>query len=96
MATITLQCTETPGVWVGPGDVKDGRVIHFVKSFAELDDTAPDFAERMSWINTPGCPFIKVVTPEERASAEAVDDMPAAEWDRLEARHARAVAAKSR
>jgi hypothetical protein len=53
---------------LGPGDVKDGRVIVFQNGYADLDDEAPDFAERMNWVNSPGCPHIEIVTEETAAA----------------------------
>jgi hypothetical protein len=67
MAIVTLWCKGAPttSLKLGPGDVKNGKVIVFSKGYAELDDQAPDFAERMSWVNSPGCPHIEVIDPDD-------------------------------
>jgi len=61
MAIVHLFCKESNGLTLGPGDKYGPRVIQFTDHYAALDDTAPDFAEKMSWVNTPGCPPIEVV-----------------------------------
>jgi hypothetical protein len=59
---------------IGPGDQKDGRCVTFVKGFAVVDDTAPDYAERVKWSMSFGAPPVKRdVTADERAVIEAVD-----------------------
>jgi len=77
LSTVILFCNESPGtsMKLGPGDIKDGRVIVFDRGYAELDDTAPDFALRMSWVNTPGCPHIEVMTEAERPAPFNPNDL---------------------
>jgi hypothetical protein len=63
-----LWCKETPGLKLGPGNVQDGKVIVFKNGYAEVSEDLPDFAERMSWVNTPGCPHIEIITEETAAA----------------------------
>jgi hypothetical protein len=74
MATVILHCAGSPNYsgHVGPGDAKDGQEIRFDRGFAQLDDEADDFAKRMSWVNTPGCPHIEIVTEAEAITQRAV------------------------
>jgi hypothetical protein len=74
MATTILWCKEAPNTCMklGPGDVKNGKVIVIQNGFAEVDEDLPDFAERMSWVNTPGCPHIEIVTEAEAITHKAV------------------------
>jgi hypothetical protein len=88
MGTVILWCKEVPttNMKLGPGDVKDGKVIVFANGYAEVDEDEPDFAERMSWVNTPGCPHIEIVSAEQRAIQEKVLDLTTEELDALLAR----------
>ena len=61
MAIVHLYCAESNGLTLGPGEKYGPRVIQFTDHYADLDDAAPDFAEKMSWIGTPGCPPIEIV-----------------------------------
>jgi len=61
-----LYCQETPGLHLGPGKPGSPNVIDFVNGYAEVDeDNDPLAAEKMSWINTSGCPFIRVLEVDE-------------------------------
>ena len=65
MATVTLMCTDTPGLHLGPGVPGSADVIDFHDGYAELDDTAPDFGRKMSWVCTFGCPPIRILDADE-------------------------------
>jgi len=82
MSKILLYCPELGHV--GPGSQKDGQEIWFHGGWAELDDTAPDFGKRMSWINGPGCPLIQVKTEAERDAINALGAMSDAEFERVQ------------
>jgi hypothetical protein len=61
MAIVHLFCRESTGLTLGPGDKYGPRVIQFTDHYADLDTEAPDYAERLSWVNSPGCPPIEIV-----------------------------------
>jgi hypothetical protein len=65
MATVILYCKDTPGLKLGPGVIGDPRtgnqVIVFENGYADVAEDDPLFAAKMSWLNGPGCPLIKVV-----------------------------------
>jgi hypothetical protein len=65
MSTITLFCEESNGLTLGPGDKGSPRVIQFANHYADLDTDDPLFDEKMSWVNTRGCPHIEVMDTDE-------------------------------
>lgn len=62
---VILYCLETPGLHLGPGDPGSKNVIDFVNGYAELDENDPLFAEKMSWVNSFGCPAIRLLEEDE-------------------------------
>jgi hypothetical protein len=67
-----LYCKESNGLTLGPGDKGSDRVIQFTDHYADIDEDDPLFAEKMSWLNGRGCPFIRVVTEAEEITLRAV------------------------
>lgn len=65
MAIVHLYCPDTPGLHLGPGIPSSPRVINFLNGYADLDEDDPLFAEKMSWINGPGCPHIRILDVDE-------------------------------
>jgi hypothetical protein len=65
VAKITLYCKDSNGMTLGPGNKGTDRVIQFTDHYADIDEDDPLFAEKMSWINTPGCPRIEVMEADE-------------------------------
>jgi hypothetical protein len=61
VAIVHLFCRESTGLTLGPGEKYGPRVIQFTDHYADLDTEAPDYAEKLSWINGPGCPPIEIV-----------------------------------
>jgi hypothetical protein len=72
MTTVNLYCKDAAGLHLGPGLPDSEKVINFLGGYAELDDEAPDFAERMSWVNSRGCPPIVILTDAEVLTQKAV------------------------
>ena len=70
MAKVTLWCPETPELKLGPGVPPDPNVIVFVNGYAELDDTDPMFATKMSWTHSFGVPSPIRVMEEDEARAD--------------------------
>lgn len=75
---VTLYCQETPNLKLGPGiKAGDPDVIEFVDGYAELDPNDPLFKVKMSWVYSPGAPFIRLLDTEEaKSSTEAVVTCP--------------------
>jgi hypothetical protein len=60
-----LYCKDEPGLHLGPGKPGSVNVIDFKEGYAEVADDDPLYEEKMSWINTSGCPFIRVLEVDE-------------------------------
>ncbi len=62
---VTLYCKDTPGLHLGPGRPGSANVIDFRDGYADVDESDPLYDEKMSWVNGPGCPFIRVLEIDE-------------------------------
>ena len=67
---VTLFCQETPGLHLGPGLPGSANVIDFHDGYAELDPDDPDFGKKMSWVNSFGCPHVRVLDVDEVPSTD--------------------------
>jgi hypothetical protein len=62
---VTLLCQETPGLHLGPGVPGSKNVIDFINGYATIDENDPLFGEKMSWVNSFGCPAIRLLDEGE-------------------------------
>jgi hypothetical protein len=65
VAIVTLFCADTPGLHLGPGLPGSNDVIDFAGGYAELDTDDPDFARKISWVNSFGSPYIRILDTGE-------------------------------
>lgn len=65
-----LYCAETPQLKLGPGREGSDFCIVFRDGYAEVDPTDPMYDEKMSWVNYPGNPLIRVLGEEEVPSTD--------------------------
>jgi len=65
VAIVTLFCSDTPGLHLGPGLPGSNDVIDFAGGYAELDTDDPDFGRKMSWVNSFGSPYIRILDTGE-------------------------------
>jgi hypothetical protein len=67
---VTLFCKDAPGLKLGPGLPNSDRVITFANGYADVAEDDPLFAEKLSWINGPGCPHIEVMEADEAKTTD--------------------------
>jgi hypothetical protein len=65
VAKITLWCPDCPDLKLGPGNPGDPNVIVFSGGYADIDDSDPNFGMKMSWVNSFGCPPVRVLETDE-------------------------------
>jgi hypothetical protein len=72
VAIVNLYCAEAKGLHLGPGLPGSPDVIDFKDHYATLDDEDDDFARKMSWVGSRGCPPITILTDAEVLTQKAV------------------------